>query len=358
MKVLVLLADQRGEVVTRDELIERCWDGRYVSDDVVNRSILLLRRIAKSSSAFTIETVPKAGYRLTEIEGQQAPSRRWPLWSAAAATAILSVAAIFMLRGPADQSHPPLAAIELAPFVAAGDPLAGETAKASDTAVADMLANSGLPVLRPRAAGSQGQSGRPAPVGPIAFGRRSRRSQPAARRSGARYLAAVAPIQRQPRPGETPARADRCVRRDLAGDHRGADGARSPAAGRPPPHRRTAAPVEHDDRLRGCGGDLPVGRPDRRADAGFGNRAAGPRDEHRPHAAPACQPRNDQRRWRRGGRPRRVPASWRPAMATSRSPTAISTRRRDWTVAKPFFARRSRPIRPRRSSQPRCATIW
>ena len=158
MKVLVLLADKRGEVVTRDELIERCWSARYVSDDVVNRSILLLRRIAKSSSTFTIETVPKAGYRLTEIEGQQASSRPWPLWSAAAATAILSVAAIFMLRGPADQSHPPLAAIELAPFVAAGDPLTGETAKASDTAVADMLANSGLPVLRPRAAGSQGRA--------------------------------------------------------------------------------------------------------------------------------------------------------------------------------------------------------
>ena len=154
MKVLVLLADKRGEVVTRDELIERCWGGRFVSDDVINRSILLLRRIAKTSGAFTIATVTKAGYRLTGTKARQASTRRWQLWSAAAAITASVVAAIFMLREPFDQSHPPLASIELAPFVASGDTLAHETASASDTAVADMLANSGLPVMRPQAGSS------------------------------------------------------------------------------------------------------------------------------------------------------------------------------------------------------------
>src|SRR6185503_12688002 len=52
MKVLVALHDKSGEVVTRDELVDRCWDGRFVGEDVVNRHISLLRRVAAESSAF------------------------------------------------------------------------------------------------------------------------------------------------------------------------------------------------------------------------------------------------------------------------------------------------------------------
>jgi DNA-binding winged helix-turn-helix (wHTH) protein len=43
MKVLVALHDKIGEVVTRDELVDRCWDGRFVGEDVINRCISLLR---------------------------------------------------------------------------------------------------------------------------------------------------------------------------------------------------------------------------------------------------------------------------------------------------------------------------
>ena len=46
MKVLVALHQRLGEVVSRDELVERCWDGRIVGDDVINRCISLLRRVA------------------------------------------------------------------------------------------------------------------------------------------------------------------------------------------------------------------------------------------------------------------------------------------------------------------------
>src|SRR5206468_13018307 len=49
MKVLVALHDRSGQVVTRDELIERCWDGRIVGDDVINRAISLLRPLASAS---------------------------------------------------------------------------------------------------------------------------------------------------------------------------------------------------------------------------------------------------------------------------------------------------------------------
>ena len=33
MQVLVLLAEARGAVVSRDELIERCWGGRIVGEN-------------------------------------------------------------------------------------------------------------------------------------------------------------------------------------------------------------------------------------------------------------------------------------------------------------------------------------
>lgn len=145
MKVLVALAARRGEVVSREELIDRCWNGRILGEDVINRAILLLRRIAKDSGTFAIATVPKVGYRLTETG--QLSSYKWGPWCAAVAATALVVVSMFLLRAGSDQSHPPLAVIEIVPFAAAGGQLAVEAAKASDTAVSDMLVNSGQPVL-------------------------------------------------------------------------------------------------------------------------------------------------------------------------------------------------------------------
>ena len=66
LKVLIALARSRSEVVTRSELVECCWDGRVVGDDVINRAIQLLRQFAERAGGFAIETVPKSGYRLVE----------------------------------------------------------------------------------------------------------------------------------------------------------------------------------------------------------------------------------------------------------------------------------------------------
>ena len=46
MQVLVALAQRRGEVVSRDELIQRCWGGRVVGEDSINRCIFRLRKLA------------------------------------------------------------------------------------------------------------------------------------------------------------------------------------------------------------------------------------------------------------------------------------------------------------------------
>ncbi|MEO7787714.1 MAG: winged helix-turn-helix domain-containing protein [Sphingomicrobium sp.] len=74
MQVLVALAEGKSKVVSRDQLIERCWDGVIVGDDSINRCILTLRNLAKSlaPSPFVIETVPRIGYRLVE-QGELPP---------------------------------------------------------------------------------------------------------------------------------------------------------------------------------------------------------------------------------------------------------------------------------------------
>lgn len=67
MQVLLSLADADGAVVTRSELIRRCWGAYIVSEDSLNRAIAEVRRIARTvaGAAFAIETIPKTGYRLT-----------------------------------------------------------------------------------------------------------------------------------------------------------------------------------------------------------------------------------------------------------------------------------------------------
>lgn len=65
MQVLVVLARAGGEVVTRDELVDRCWDGRIVGDDAIHRVISRLRHLAEEcGEGFRIETIPRVGYRL------------------------------------------------------------------------------------------------------------------------------------------------------------------------------------------------------------------------------------------------------------------------------------------------------
>lgn len=64
MQVLVALALAGGEVVSRDDLIVQCWDGRIVSEDAINFVIGQVRKLAALTGAFHIETIARVGYRL------------------------------------------------------------------------------------------------------------------------------------------------------------------------------------------------------------------------------------------------------------------------------------------------------
>ena len=48
MQVLVALARRRGQVVSRDQLIETCWAGRVVGEDAINRCIAKVRRLGRN----------------------------------------------------------------------------------------------------------------------------------------------------------------------------------------------------------------------------------------------------------------------------------------------------------------------
>jgi TolB-like protein/DNA-binding winged helix-turn-helix (wHTH) protein/Tfp pilus assembly protein PilF len=70
MQVLVVLALARGQVVSRSDLIDRCWDGRVVGDNAINRVVSRLRQLAAGAEGadFEIETIPRVGYRLKAVE--------------------------------------------------------------------------------------------------------------------------------------------------------------------------------------------------------------------------------------------------------------------------------------------------
>jgi DNA-binding winged helix-turn-helix (wHTH) protein/TolB-like protein len=94
MRVLVALGEKPGRVLSRDELIELCWDGQLVTDNAITRVISLLRHTLDdlSGGAVKIETIKKVGLRLvvepaaprtdpaaTAAVASAPARRRWPL---------------------------------------------------------------------------------------------------------------------------------------------------------------------------------------------------------------------------------------------------------------------------------------
>jgi DNA-binding winged helix-turn-helix (wHTH) protein/tetratricopeptide (TPR) repeat protein len=70
MRVLVALGETPGKVLSRDDLIELCWDGRIVSDKAITRATSLLRHAIEdlSGGAVRLETIARVGFRIV-VEG-------------------------------------------------------------------------------------------------------------------------------------------------------------------------------------------------------------------------------------------------------------------------------------------------
>jgi hypothetical protein len=59
MQVLVALARSAGGVVSRDDLVKRCWGGRVVGEDAINRAVSRVRKLGEETAAFSIETIAR-----------------------------------------------------------------------------------------------------------------------------------------------------------------------------------------------------------------------------------------------------------------------------------------------------------
>ena len=71
MQLLVALHRAGGTVVSKDDLLQSCWEGRVVGEDAINRVISRLRGVAEKEAGrqFRIETITKVGYRLLSAQG-------------------------------------------------------------------------------------------------------------------------------------------------------------------------------------------------------------------------------------------------------------------------------------------------
>jgi DNA-binding winged helix-turn-helix (wHTH) protein/tetratricopeptide (TPR) repeat protein len=118
MQVLVALARRAGQVVSRDDLVQSCWAGRVVGDDAISRVIARVRKLGETHAAFSLETIPRVGYRLMpqgEVAVAEAPVgspspaelRESPLvpllkrpaaWLAAGGVAIALLLAVIVFR--------------------------------------------------------------------------------------------------------------------------------------------------------------------------------------------------------------------------------------------------------------------
>ena len=105
MQVLVVLARAQDAVVSRDDLIATCWEGRIVSEDAINFVVAQVRKLAQRTGAFSLETIPRVGYRLTPAPATDVRSspglrlgRRALLAGGGTAAALVAGGGAFLLR--------------------------------------------------------------------------------------------------------------------------------------------------------------------------------------------------------------------------------------------------------------------
>ena len=79
--VLAMLAAHRGDVVSKDALMETVWADTFVTDDSLVQCISEIRKALGPEGRDLLRTVPKAGYRLMPLEGapevEEAVTTRW-----------------------------------------------------------------------------------------------------------------------------------------------------------------------------------------------------------------------------------------------------------------------------------------
>ena len=113
MQVLMAFVDAGDKVLSREDLIRDCWDGRIVGDDAIHRVIGELRKLTRETGAgFAIETIPRVGYKLNVVAPDRQASeqtgvvpsatRRWVLGGAVVGASAVALGTWSFLRSRPD----------------------------------------------------------------------------------------------------------------------------------------------------------------------------------------------------------------------------------------------------------------
>src|SRR5689334_20205455 len=105
-RFLEILAQSPGEIVRRETLVERLWDGNaLVGEPALNRVVSELRKAANDDpkSPQLVQTIPRRGYRLVaQTNAAEGPApgmspSRMPRWVVPVAIAAVSVVALAVI---------------------------------------------------------------------------------------------------------------------------------------------------------------------------------------------------------------------------------------------------------------------
>lgn len=119
LKVLLVLGEQAGQVVGKDELMQRVWGDVVVTEDSLVQAIGDIRRVLGDARHERVRTVPRRGYLLVPPAGTPVPAAvvpdarhalRWPAWLGA----VLLITAVGTAVGLALQAPTPSAPRSLA----------------------------------------------------------------------------------------------------------------------------------------------------------------------------------------------------------------------------------------------------
>lgn len=105
-RFLEVLAQSPGEIVRRETLVDRLWDGNaLVGEPALNRVVSELRKAAGDDpkSPELVQTIPRRGYRLvaasdpSESPAPTTPTTRMPRWVVPVAVAAVSVVVLAVI---------------------------------------------------------------------------------------------------------------------------------------------------------------------------------------------------------------------------------------------------------------------
>lgn len=102
-RFLLVLAETPGEIVSRETLVERLWDGNaLVGEPALNRVVSELRKAAGDAARTPtlVQTIPRKGYRLVSARGEGTPPPALPpgwSWQKIAVLGVIVVLGVGLL---------------------------------------------------------------------------------------------------------------------------------------------------------------------------------------------------------------------------------------------------------------------